>query len=189
MPGLSVKRRADAVGVLRYVNVFLMETLAAWVPSVPEMEAKVLFGRHIWRVAQSADAFGLRTRELRAPLHYSVAPPQSCLLAFETGAALRSTDERIAGYHDLLLGALGAGYAWYLGQTDRLVDEPSVVLVESGLREIDVMRTESARLLEDFPGLRLDSPGKLDDLRRALAACGGILRNDLEEERNAATAG
>lgn len=187
MPGLSVKRRADAVGVLRYVNVLLMETLAAWVPSIPEMEAKVLFGRHIWRVAQRADSFGLRARELRAPMHHSVAPPPNCLLAFKTGAALRSTDERIAGYHDLLLGALGAGYAWYLEQTDRLVDEPSVVLIESGLREIDVMRTESARLLEDFPVLRLDPPRKLDDLRNALAVCGGMLANELAHD--AATAG
>ena len=189
MPGLGVKQRADAVGVLRYVNVLLMETLAAWVPSTPEMEAKVLFGRHIWRVAQRADSFGLRARELRAPIHHSVAPAQNCVLAFRTGAALRSTDERIAGFHEVLLGALAAGYAWYLDHTDRLIDEPSVVLVESGLREIDVMRTESARLLEDFPGLRLDPPGKLDALRKALAACGAILPNEPVARHDAAIAG
>jgi len=52
---LNVKARAEAVGTFRHVNVFLMETLAAWVPSTPEMEVKVLFGRHLWLIAQLAD--------------------------------------------------------------------------------------------------------------------------------------
>ena len=55
---MNVKARAEAVGTYRHVNVFVMETLASWVPTTPEMEVKTLCGRHLWLVAQTADRFG-----------------------------------------------------------------------------------------------------------------------------------
>ncbi len=39
---LTVKERGQFVATLRYVHVSLMETLAAWVPTTPEMEVKLL---------------------------------------------------------------------------------------------------------------------------------------------------
>ena len=45
----------------RFIAVHLMELLARWVPSAPELEAKALFGRHIWDMAQLADQLGHRT--------------------------------------------------------------------------------------------------------------------------------
>ena len=69
---LTVKERGHFVATLRYVHVSLMETLAAWVPTTPEMEVKLLFGEHIWDVAQHADSLGKRTFELRMPLQKSM---------------------------------------------------------------------------------------------------------------------
>ena len=69
---LTVKERGHFVATLRYVHVTLMETLAAWVPTTPEVEAKLLLGEHIWDVAQHADSLGKRTFELRLPLQHSV---------------------------------------------------------------------------------------------------------------------
>jgi hypothetical protein len=40
--------RADTIATFRWVSVHLMEMLARWVPSTPELEVKILFGRHIW---------------------------------------------------------------------------------------------------------------------------------------------
>ena len=171
---MNVKERADAVGVLRFVNVMLMETLAAWVPTTPEMEAKVLFGRHIWRIAQQADALGHRARELRAPLHYSLAPAADCLRAFRMGADLEDTGQRIEGFYEVLLGALATGYETYLERTDRLLDEPTVVICESALPNIGSMKTEKARLVEEFPRLRTPT-GSLAILRETMAASEGIL--------------
>src|SRR5205823_5337431 len=48
---LSVQQRAEFVATFRFIQVFLMETIARWVPQTPEMEVKVLFGRHIWELA------------------------------------------------------------------------------------------------------------------------------------------
>ncbi|KPK05001.1 MAG: hypothetical protein AMS20_07585, partial [Gemmatimonas sp. SG8_28] len=58
---MSVRERADWIATFRFISVNLMETLARWVPNTPEMEVKLLFGRHLWEFAQHADAFGKRT--------------------------------------------------------------------------------------------------------------------------------
>ena len=71
---LNVKQRGDHVATFRWIEVRLMETLAAWVPTTPEMEVKLLFGEHIWDAAQHADALGKRTFELRLPLQHSLGP-------------------------------------------------------------------------------------------------------------------
>ena len=60
---LNVKQRANTVGTLRFVSVFLMETLARWIPTTPEMEVKMLLSRQVWRMAQQADRLGRRGRE------------------------------------------------------------------------------------------------------------------------------
>ena len=49
--GLSIREKADTVGTLRFASVFAMESLARWIPTTPELEAKVCFGRHVWEFA------------------------------------------------------------------------------------------------------------------------------------------
>ena len=57
---LTVQQRGDNVATFRWIEVRLMETLAAWVPTTPEMEVKLVFGAHIWDTAQHADMLGKR---------------------------------------------------------------------------------------------------------------------------------
>jgi len=166
---LNVKTRAEAVGTFRHVNVFLMETLAAWVPSTAEMEAKVLFGRHIWLVAQVADRLGRRARELRAPLHFSRLPSASYVKALDALAALTQTAPRLEGLYRTALPSLRGGYATYVAETDRLIDEPTVVVLEDAMREIDRMQSESIRLVEEFPALREGASSATGELRRRFA--------------------
>jgi hypothetical protein len=172
---LNVRDRAEAVGTFRHVNVFLMETLAAWVPGTPEMEVKVLFGRHIWLVAQLADKLGRRTRELRAPLHFSRLPAASYVKALDALAAIEHTAARLEGLYQVALPSLGSAYAFYLAQTDRLIDEPTVVILEEALREIDRMRSESVQLLDEFPALREGASNAAGELRRSFAEATDIL--------------
>ena len=172
---MNVRARAEAVGTIRHVYVFLMETLAAWVPSTPEMEVKVLFGRHLWLVAQLADRLGKRTRELRAPLHFSRLPRASYAKALGTLAALTPTGDRIAGLYQMALPSLGSECAEYLAQTDRLIDEPTVLILEDAIRGIEKMRSESAHLLEEFPALQEGASSALSELRRAYADAGDMV--------------
>lgn len=119
---LNVKQRANAVGTLRFLSVFLMETLARWIPTTPEMEVKMLLSRQVWRMAQQADRWGRRARELRAPLHYSRAPRPAFLAAFKQLAAVTDTIDRIDAFHDVALPALATAYKGYLAETDHAAD-------------------------------------------------------------------
>jgi hypothetical protein len=181
---LNVRARAEAVATFRHVNVFLMETLAAWVPSTPAMEVKVLLGRHVWLVAQLADRLGRRTRELRAPLHFSRLPAAGYVRALNALAALERTGARLEGLYEVALPSLRSAYAGYLARTDRLIDEPTVVILEEALRDIDRMRSESVQLLDEFPALRDGSSGAASDLRRAFAETTDIL--DVHREAQSA---
>src|SRR5262247_529878 len=103
---MTTREKAEHLGTFRWLEVFLMETLARWVPTTPEMEVKVLFGRHIWDFAQHADALGKRTFELRCPEHHSLAPAPEFLGLLEEAAGARTTSERLAALYDALLPAM-----------------------------------------------------------------------------------
>ncbi len=101
---LSVQERAEYVATFRFIQVFLMETLARWVPPTPEMEVKVLFGRHIWDLAQQADALGRRGYELRAPLQFSLRPAESYVEVLEEFARTNTTPQKILGEFNRMIG-------------------------------------------------------------------------------------
>src|SRR5512134_1684909 len=124
--GFTIRQKADRIGGFRYVSVAAMETIAAWVPTTPELEAKVLFGRHVWDFAQHADQLGRRTGELRAAAQYSLRPAAGYYKVLETVASAPGTLERVAGFYDGLLPDLEKRYRRYLAETDQLNDEPSV---------------------------------------------------------------
>ena len=143
---LTVRERADTIGTLRYISVFAMETLARWVPTTPDLEAKILFGRHIWEFAQHADALGKRTHELRAALHYSPEPTGEYLAVLEASRALQGSSERVSACYDALVPDLVARYTAFLEATDAFLDEPSVRVVQRNLADLARMRDESVAL-------------------------------------------
>lgn len=153
--GISVQTRAENVATFRFIHVFLMETLARWVPKTREMEVKVLFGRHIWDLAQQADELGKRTHELRAPLQFSLRPIESYARFLEEFAATETTPHKICGFYAVMLPGLAVRYQRYLASTDRLLDEPTVRVMERVLNGFTRMQDESHALIDDLPQLSL----------------------------------
>lgn len=151
---LSVQTRAENVATFRFIHVFLMETLARWTPQTPEMEVKVLFGRHIWDLAQQADLLGKRTYELRAPLQFSLRPIDSYAESLQDFAGTDTTQKKLAGFYEVILPGLEARYRQYLNSTDRLLDEPTVRVIERILDDFARMQSESESLRNDLPTLR-----------------------------------
>ena len=150
---LTVKERARHVATFRFVEVRLMETLAAWVPSTPEMEAKLLFGPHIWDCAESADALGRRGHELRLPLQHSLPPSARYLRLLDELAAVSGAPARIAALYDGLLPGFMARLRAYLGATDALMDAPTVRVVERILQAHERMVADAAALRAQRPEL------------------------------------
>ena len=157
---LTVNDRARAIATFRFVEVRLMEITAAWTPTTPEMEVKIMFGRHIWDFAQHADWLGKRTFELRQPEHYTLRPTESYAQLLDEIGQEESTPGRIAALYDVLLPALERRYREYLAATDTLLDQPSVVIIERILHEMQRMKTDAGKLRRE---LAL-SPVPLDQL-------------------------
>jgi hypothetical protein len=166
---LSVRQKADAVATYRQVSVFLMETLARWVPTAPELEVKALFGRHLWEMAQHADAFGHRTAELRGSMHQNRAPVQDYQRALAELEAAPDSAQRMAMFHDGILVDLARRYAAYLLDTDELMDEPTVRILERATTDIARMRRERDALLAERPDLSGASDAAARLLRRTSA--------------------
>lgn len=167
---LTVKARAEFVATMRYVEVWLMETLAAWVPTTPEMEVKLLFGEHIWDAAQHADALGKRTFELRMPLQHSLRPVKFYADFLVELARIGPTPQRLGAVYDVVLPALVARSRHYLDQTDALADAPTVRILERHFADVARM-VESARALRlELPLLQLAGREWTDTLRSREAA-------------------
>jgi hypothetical protein len=149
--GLSVSDRGKAVASFRYVHVDLMETLAHWTPTSPEMEVKLLLGEHIWDAAQNADALGKRTRELRLPLQHSLRPVDAYVELLKEVRQERDTSRRLSAFYDVVLPGLDARYHAYLEQTDALLDGPTVRILEQ-------IRNTSARMIKQSLKLRAELP-------------------------------
>ena len=168
--GLSVRAKADTVATYRHVAVFLMETLAAWTPTSPEFEAKALFGRHIWDMAQLADQFGRRTAELRMALHQSRRPLDPYGRALASLAAVMPTGDRIAVFYDAVVPDLARRFDAYLAATDQLLDEPTVRILERAQLDLRRMREQRDALLTERPDLGRHDAAACVKLAAALSA-------------------
>ena len=146
----TVAERARAIATFRHVSVRLMETVARWTPITPEMEAKVMFGRHIWDFAQMANWLGERTFELRQPKHFTLAPVGDYDALLAEASEAQTTGDRLAVLYEGLLPGLAERYRRYLAATDAILDEPTVVIMQRIVRELERQRVEAAALCEEL---------------------------------------
>lgn len=163
---IPVPERARTIATFRFVEVRLMEIVAAWTPTTPEMEVKVLFGRHIYDFAQHADALGKRTFELRCPEQLSLPPAEPFARLLEDAARVVSTADRLAVLYDAILPGMEHRYREYLGRTDSLVDAPSCIILERVLADYARQCRDAARVRQEI-GLPAADAGEF--LRRGTA--------------------
>ncbi|HSP16210.1 MAG TPA: hypothetical protein VLV78_15795 [Thermoanaerobaculia bacterium] len=153
---LTVTDRANAIATFRYVHVRLMETVALWTPRTPEMEVKVMFGRHIWDFAQHADSLGRRTFELRQPEQHSRTPVDAYVSLLDGVARASSTAERLGSLYDAIIPGLQRRYRQYVAAADDVLDEPSIVILDRILRDFDRQRAEADSLRRQIGIERFD---------------------------------
>lgn len=166
---MNVKQRADLLGTFRFIEVRLMETIAYWTPITPEMEIKVLFGRHIWDFAQHADWLGKRTFELRQPEHYTRPATGDYLALLDALKEAPDGSSRLALLYDAVIPGLIERYEHYLNDTDRLLDGPSVLVIERILPDLR-RQIEDVRALRSELDLPAISTNEFAARERAIAA-------------------
>jgi hypothetical protein len=178
-----IRSRADRLATFRSISVQLMEVLARWVPTTPEMEPKVLFGRHIWDFAQHADMLGKRTFELRAPLHFTLAPAADYQALLAELSSVSETAERIALLNEGLLPGLMRRYEHYLQSADAILDEPSVRLIERISADLLRMLAQSGELIGELPQFRCSNPDRARDFANREAEVAALVAADTGDRR------
>src|SRR2546429_965889 len=128
----------------RYAVERAMRALGGWIALTPELSAKLLMGRHVWDLAQQADAFGRRLPELRAHTQVS-EPANEGVVAFmdavEEPALPGQTIERLVGIYRVLKPHLLSTYHDHLVWANPVYEPPTRRLL---LRCIDDERRHLA---------------------------------------------
>jgi hypothetical protein len=172
---LNVKQRGDHVATFRWIAVRWMETLARWVPTTPETEAKLAFGTHLWDMAQHADWLGQRTRELRLPLQHSRAPTPEFVAFLDELGATAATDRRVAAFYDVGLPGIERRLRAYVAAVDPLLDGPTVRIVERILFDLERVKREGAELRAELPAVASVDAGWLEAQRARDASLGDVV--------------
>ena len=146
----SVNERGRSIATFRYICIWMMETTARWTPITPEMEAKCMMGRHIWEYAQMADALGKRTFELRLPEQHSIAPLPAYDAFLKEVVKTTTTADRTAAFYDGVVPGIIARFKQYIAASDPILDEPSIVILQRNITDLERQRVDAAELQREL---------------------------------------
>ena len=158
-----------------------MRILGGWLALTPEVDAKLLFGRHVWDCAQHADLWGRRLPELRSKAQESEPANADVVAAFdliETAEAPAQTVERITAIYRVVKPHLATVYERHLAVANPVYEPPTRRILA---RCIDEERRHAAagavvldRLLARDPALGERARQWERRVLDAFAAGGGI---------------
>jgi hypothetical protein len=159
----------------------MMRLLGGWIALTPELDAKLLFGRHVWDCAQHADLWGRRLPELRAPAQES-EPANDRVVAVlslvQTAEAPTQTVERVTAVYRVLKPHLATVYERHLRMANRVYEPPTRRILDRCLAEERRHAAAGAQVLDRLvagdPALPARAQAWERRLLDALAAAGGV---------------
>ncbi len=182
---VSVDDSARLIRNYRYAVERAMRALGGWIALTPDVSAKLLMGRHVWDLAQHAEAFGKRLPELRAPAQVS-EPANERVVAFmdalEEPETPQQTVERLVGVYRVLKPHLRASYHDYLLRANAVYEPPTRRIlsrcIDDERRHIVAGETIIGHLCAT-PALTARALAWQRRLERLLAAAGGVTGDGL----------
>lgn len=183
LPGLfSVEESARRVGHYKWTEMRLFEVLGGWVATVPELDVKLMLGRHTYHHAWHSELWHKRLPELREmnPERLNV-PPNDAYVTFmdavrEPGAA-EETIEKLVGVYRVLLPRKIAVYTYHLNGTSTITDAPTIRSLKFALQDEFEDWRDGEMMLQSL----IDTPEKVDranrrqvELERLYLESGGI---------------
>lgn len=158
-----------------------MRLLGGWIALTPELDAKLLFGRHVWDCAQHADLWGRRLPELRAPAQQS-EPANDGVVAVlslvQTAEAPTQTVERVTAVYRVLKPHLATVYERHLAVANPVYEPPTRRILDRCLTEERRHAAAGAQVLDRLVAAHPALGGRVQAWERrlldALAAAGGI---------------
>ena len=183
LPGLfSVEETARRVGAYKWLEMRLFESLGGWVATVPELDVKLVLGRHCYHHAWHAELMDKRLPELREMNTERLTEPANAEMeafveALREPEAPEHTIEKLVGVYRVLIPRKIAAYTYHLNGTSRITDSPTQRSLGFMLQdEFDDWR-EGEMLLQSL----IETPEELErasrrqqELEAIMLAAGGI---------------
>jgi hypothetical protein len=183
LPGLfSVEEAARRVGHYKWTEMRLFEVLGGWVATVPELDVKMVLGRHTYHHAWHAELWHKRLPELREMNQERLnVPPNDAYVAFMDAVrepeAAEQTIEKLVGVYRVLIPRKIGVYTYHLNGTSTITDAPTIRSLKFALQDEFEDWRDGEMLLQSL----IDTPEKVEraarrqaDLERLYLASGGI---------------
>jgi len=178
----GVVESARRVGNYKWIEMRLFEALGGWVATVPELDVKLVLGRHCYHHAWHAELWNKRLPELREmKTDRLTQPPNEEMVRFVD--ALREpeapglTIEKLVGVYRVLLPRKIAAYTFHRNATSRITDAPTIRSLNFILMdEMDDWR-EGEMLLQSLietPEEAERAASRQRELETLIVAAGGI---------------
>jgi hypothetical protein len=164
LPGIfSVEESARRVGHYKWAEMRLFEVLGGWVATVPELDVKMVLGRHTWFHAEHAKRWDERLPELREMNRERLnVPPNAEFEAFMDAVrepeAAELTIEKLVGVYRVLLPRFIGVYTYHLNGTSRITDAPTIRALQFILQDEFETWRDGEMLLQSL----LDTPDKVE---------------------------
>ncbi len=183
LPGIfSVEESARRVGHYKWAEIKLFEVLGGWVATVPELDVKLVLGRHTWFHAEHAKRWDERLPELREMNRERLnTPPNDEFVTFMDSVrepeAAEHTIEKLVGVYRVLIPRFIGVYTYHLNGTSSITDAPTQRSLNFILQDEFETWREGEMLLQSL----IDTPTKAEraarrfqDLETLYLASGGI---------------
>jgi hypothetical protein len=172
LPGLfSVEDTARRVGNYKWTEMRLFEALGGWVATVPELDVKLVLGRHTYHHAWHSELWHKRLPELREmnPERLTV-PANDAFVTFMDAIrepeAPELTIEKLVGVYRVLMPRLIGVYTYHLNGTSRITDAPTIRSLKFALQDEFEDWRDGEMLLQSL----IDTPDKVERAARRQAA-------------------
>jgi hypothetical protein len=183
LPGIfSVEESAHRVGNYKWAEMRLFEVLGGWVATVPELDVKLVLGRHTWFHAEHAKRWDERLPELREMNRERLnIPPNAEFEAFMDAVRepedAELTIEKLVGAYRVLIPRFIGVYTYHLNGTSRITDAPTMRALKFILQDEHETWRDGEMLLQSL----IDTPEKVEraarryeELEALYVASGGI---------------
>ena len=168
LPGLfPVEESARRVGNYKWVEMRLFEVLGGWVATVPELDVKMVLGRHTYHHAWHAELWHKRLPELREMNPDRMTkPPNDEFVKFMDAVrepeAADQTIEKLVGVYRVLIPRFIAAYTFHRNATSTITDAPTIRSLNFALQDEFEDWRDGEMLIQSL----LDTPEKVERASR-----------------------
>ena len=183
LPGLfSVEETARRVGNYKWAEMRLFEVLGGWVATVPELDVKMVLGRHTYHHAWHSELWHKRLPELREMNPDRLTKPANDAFvtfmdAVREPEAPEHTIEKLVGVYRVLIPRFIAAYTFHRNATSRITDAPTIRSLDFALQDEFEDWRDGEMLIQSL----LDTPEKVaragrrqEELEQLVRTAGGV---------------